>query len=546
MQDSINNKSKQVASKLPCPLCPSSDAFAIYDDDHGYCYSCTGYVRDVKKVVDKNEIHGIINYRLARGVTANTMTKDNNNKEDDNLVYTYEYRGYKGITAKTMEAYGCLTKINDKDESVAIEYPYTDEGSKIRVLPKNIYCEGNMSNAGVFGKQLFNQGSSRSITITEGENDAMAVYQMLGSKYPAVSVRSATQAVTDCRLDYEYINSFEKIYFCFDNDKVGQEALSKCVTMFDPTKVYIVDKTKYKDAHDYLQNDCVKEYVSMWWNAKKYTPKNIISDYSQIMKELDSQDKEVIGSYPLETLQAMTHGIRSGELVLITAQEKIGKTEILRCFEHHLLTTTKLPMSLIHLEEGVKRTIQGIATYELKRPTHLPDSGVSNKDVMDAYKKVTGGDENRCFFYNHFGTEDQDKIVDTLRYMVTSCGCKFVFLDHITMLATGLENTDERRMLDNLSTRLATLTRELDFTLFIVSHLNDDGKTRGSRNISKICDLHIRMERNKLTDNMVEQNTTNVTIIDNRYTGLTGPCGKLFFDRETYTMSELNEAEAPF
>jgi twinkle protein len=129
--------------------------------------------------------------------------------------------------------------------------------------------------------------------------------------------------------------------------------------------------------------------------------------------------------------------------------------------------------------------------------------------------------------------------------MVTALDCKFIFLDHITMLVTGFENDDERKKLDYLSTRLAMLTRELDFTLFLISHVNDDGKTRGSRNISKVADLTVYMERDRENPDDVIRNTTKLMVKDNRLSGRTGPGGSLFFSQETYCLTEVNDA-APF
>jgi twinkle protein len=34
--------SKLLKAHLPCSMCGSSDAYAIYDDGHGYCHSCKG------------------------------------------------------------------------------------------------------------------------------------------------------------------------------------------------------------------------------------------------------------------------------------------------------------------------------------------------------------------------------------------------------------------------------------------------------------------------------------------------------------------------
>ena len=54
--------------------------------------------------------------------------------------------------------------------------------------------------------------------MTEGEIDALSAYQMLGAKYPVVSVRNGAQsALKDCKANFEYLDSFNEIIFNFDN-----------------------------------------------------------------------------------------------------------------------------------------------------------------------------------------------------------------------------------------------------------------------------------------------------------------------------------------
>lgn len=111
------------------------------------------------------------------------------------------------------------------------------------------------------------------------------------------------------------------------------------------------------------------------------------------------------------------------------------------------------------------------------------------------------------------------------------------------MLVTGRDNEDERRSLDYLSTRFEWLVEELDFTLFLISHVNDEGLTRGSRNISKTADLHIHMERDKLAENEIEKNTTYLTVKKNRFGSRTGSAGRLYFDPSTFKVTEMENFE---
>ena len=98
---------------------------------------------------------------------------------------------------------------------------------------------GSTSNSGLFGQQLFNGG--KYVTITEGEVDAMSVYQMLGSKYPVVSIKNGVaSALKDIKESYTWLDKFDNIVINFDNDEVGREASVKVADLFQPGKVKIV------------------------------------------------------------------------------------------------------------------------------------------------------------------------------------------------------------------------------------------------------------------------------------------------------------------
>ena len=107
------------------------------------------------------------------------------------------------------------------------------------------------------------------------------------------------------------------------------------------------------------------------------------------------------------------------------------------------------------------------------------------------------------------------------------------------MVVTGLQGDDERRTLDYISTRLAMMVEELDFCLFMVSHVNDDDKTRGSRNIAKVADLRIHLYRDLTSESEEDRNITSMIIMKNRFAGRTGPAGRLQFDPETYVLNEI-------
>lgn len=505
--------SKITEQHIPCPSCPSSDAYCTYDDGHGYCFSCSYY-----------------------------KPKDHSDLSD----FTFEYLPYRGIEAETYKKYGCQTKIDPEGKPVELGFVYPNDSVKIKslVLPKgepyHFKSKGDISKAGLFGRNKFGPGSNRSITITEGELDALSLFQVL--RTPVVSVRSSSSAKLDCSIDRSYLNSFERIYLAFDGDEPGRMAAAEVAKLFDYNKVHDVrfPGGTRKDANDYVAAGEGQQLREIWWNSKKFLPDNLVSSVADLVKELQKPVKYGV-SYPFPTLTNMTYGIRTGEVVLVTAQTGVGKTEFMHTVLHHLLKETKDAVGTIFLEESKQRLLQAIAGIELQRPAHLPDSGLSSDEIVSAFTKVVPTDD-RLYVYNHFGSDSADSILDTIRYLVVARGCRYILFDLISLAVTGAGGDREREELTYLSGRLAMMVQELDFSLIMVSHVNDYGQTRGSRMIEKDCHVRIHLDRDVLGPDRFK---TSVSIYKNRPASQSGPAGTLLFNTISCTLSEDFGIESP-
>jgi hypothetical protein len=106
------------------------------------------------------------------------------------------------------------------------------------------------------------------------------------------------------------------------------------------------------------------------------------------------------------------------------------------------------------------------------------------------------------------------------------------------MVVSGSAGSDERRDLDYLSTRLEMMVKELDFALIMVSHVNDNGQTRGSRNPTKVADITVTALRDLQNPDPAERNAIYLRLLYNRFCGVTGPAGKITFNPDTYSFTE--------
>jgi twinkle protein len=500
---------KVIQLHMPCPVCPSSDAYSIYEDGHGHCFSC-GY-------------HHVPNH-----------------PEEPEELYTYEFLPLRGITKEVFRFYNVKSKVDRSGRPTAIGFPYSKDSTKVRLLDrKEFFWQGESHAAGLFGTAKFASGSHSYVVLTEGELDALSLYQVL--RIPVVSVQSASSAARDCVANHAWLSGFDRIYLAFDNDAAGREATKEVARLFDYNKVYVLRFTNRKDANEYLQVGEDDALRNIFANARRYVPETIVStlsEFKEILRAVPSRGIE----YPFRTLNSLTYGIRTGETVLLTAQEGVGKTEIMHAIEHKLLKETDDAVGAIYLEEPKQRHLQALAGLELRLPVHLPDCDCTPDKVVAALEALVGKDE-RLHVYSHFGSDDPMVLLDTIRFLVSARKCRYILLDHITMAVSGLAGEDERRSLDLLSTRLEMMVKELDYALIIVSHVNDLGQTRGSRYISKIADIRIDATRDTVSPDVDVRNTTYLTVSKNRFSGKTGPAGKLYFDPQTFTITELDDGQ---
>ena len=252
-------------------------------------------------------------------------------------------------------------------------------------------------------------------------------------------------------------------------------------------------------------------------------------------------------------MDELTYGIRSGELVTFTAGTGLGKTSVIKELVYHIFKTTDKNIGMIMLEESPKITALDIMGVEANLPLRRPDIVLSKEDKIEYFNKTVGSD--RFYFYNHFGSNSVDNIISRVRYMAKALDCKFIMLDHISMVVSSQEYGDERKGLDEIMTKLRTLVQETDMALMIVSHLKrPDGKgheegavtslsqLRGSGSIAQLSDMVIGLERDAQNDDEVIRNTTSLRVLKNRFVGMTGPATYLFYDKDT---GRLHETEKP-
>jgi twinkle protein len=541
-------KSKFVRHRLPCPKCGGSDPVSMNEDKSAHCFSCSTH---------------FVNYPEACKGNIVEVEKKPTNTFLNSYTGSYGALTDRDISEATAKKYGVRRVISSTNDVSQHIYPFFNGneivGTKTRFVDnKNFSFAGTYEGTGLFGEQLFRNTGGKYLTITEGECDAMACYELMQSKWACVSLkRGASGAVKDIRESIEFVESFDNVVICFDNDKAGREAARDVARILKPGKAKIMTfPNGYKDANDMLRQKKFQEFMSAWWEARTYTPSGILELSAQKKDWLHREVKESI-AYPWEGLNKKLYGLRKGELVTLTGGTGLGKSSVTRELEHWLIKNTEDNVGIVALEENWLRTADGIISIEANDRIYLNErrDQYSEEQLVNLFEKVIP--EGRVFIHAHLGATDIEEIFSKLRYIIVGCECKWVVVDHLHMLVNVLSEGDERRGIDLLMQRLRSLVEETGVGLILVSHLRrasgDKGHEqgvevslshlKGSQGIAQLSDCVIALERNQQATNPEEANTTKVRVLKSRYTGDTGLACSLRYNNETGRLFEVTEEE---
>lgn len=537
---------KWVKTHHPCPdqdKCGSSDAASTDENGRVFCFSCnkgfgegasTSWASDVAyepKQAPKPSL-GILQHQLATGSFSGCPT-----------------RGITGDTAKLYSAlhlpdktlYGYYGKDN----------PTVPIAVKARYPGKQFPWVGDIKGALLFGQQLFTAGSAKYVTITEGEEDALAAYQLQGSKYPVVSIKNgAAGALKDCKDAYQWLDSFDNIVICFDSDEPGNVAAKEVAQLFGGKSRIMRHPQGIKDACEYYQKDRTSEFMSAFWKAERYVPDGIIAAESlreALKKPVPAPDL----LYPWKGLNSMLRGVYDATLTTWCAGSGVGKSSVLREVVLHALQNTDWNAGLAFLEETPERTLRGLAGLQIGKRIHIDGVDYTASEIDAAFDTLGLG--HRIQLWDHWGSSQIDSVISRLRYMAKAMGCRLLILDHISIVVSGNATSNERQNIDELMTRLRSeVVQQTGCGLHIVSHLTrPDGKPleegakvtlsllRGSGSIAQLSDTVVAVERNTQDEEPSKRDVLTLRVLKDRLTGSSGVATLLQFNKQTGRMVEL-------
>lgn len=514
----------------PCPQCGSSDACFTYDDGHAHCFAmgCAYHTG------------GTAPAAIPEGPTAT-----------EGMIRHWEVGPFvkRGIDQATAEVW--KTGHGEYGGRKCHVYPYYDRkgrpvAQKVRFEGKQFLVLGDLKRAGLFGESLWRDGG-RMVVVTEGELDALSVSQAQGNRWPVASVPTGASGARGAfEKSVEWLESFEKVVIMFDDDEPGRAAARECAQVLSPGKAYIATIQGFKDANEALLAREYKAIVDAAWGAKAWRPDEILSFDAAWQKALT---RGAGPSFPLQHagLQAKLRGLRPGEITVLVAGTGTGKSTSAKETAGHL-AKAGVRVGYIGLEEGVARTALGLASVLVDRRLHLETAEALRDPSVVAAAEVL---RRNVVMYDAFGSLDPDNLLAKMRFMALAEKCAVIFLDHLSIVVSGdAADSDERRTIDRMMTRLTSFVNETKAHVFAIAHLSrqkgtphEEGRQitladiRGSHGIAQLAYNIVAQERDQQSEN--DPDLSVFRVLKCREIGDLGVAGYVRFNRETGRQVEV-------
>lgn len=547
--------------KLPhkTDKCNSRDGLQVFLEDNGkytgFCFACNTRVENPygDKPADYKPV-----------IKVKTDEEIRQELEEISQYASHPIPSRK-LKAEYLNVYGVKVGVSEIDGETpnSAFFPYADADGKIvgykaRLLEeKRMWGVGSLKNVMFFGWHFAITTGAKRLYITEGEFDAVALFQIFkdkskGTQYadfnPAIVSLShgASSAVRDIQRHLPEIRKyFKEIVLVFDNDVPGKNAAEAVVKLLPEV---MVANLPCKDANEALiEGKSVACYNACQFNATK--PKNTRIVSANSLHELGKQAPKFGLSWPWGHITKATRGIRFGETIYIGAGQKQGKSEVVNTLAAHFIREHGLNVFLVKPEEANAKTYKLVAGKLAGKFFHDPTKDFDEQSYDEAGKVI----ENHLFvldLYQHVGWES---LKEDIRVAATTNNCKVVIIDPITNLTNGMEAGAANVKLQEIAQELSAMALDLNIVIFIFCHLRnpDSGPPHerggevlssqfaGSRAMARSCNLMLGLEGNRDPNlDPEERNMRTLVLLEDREYGEVGRF-RLYWDNTTGLFNEL-------
>ncbi|GAB0492116.1 hypothetical protein MMPV_003375 [Pyropia vietnamensis] len=311
------------------------------------------------------------------------------------------------------------------------------EGSVVRLKARAIDNKASMRLVprggawGLFGLRTV-PADATSVVLTEGEFDAMAVYQATG--LPAVSAPNGARSLPVDVLPL--LERFDRIILWMDADDAGREGAQLFARKLGLRRCRLVSSLPggVKDANDALRAGVD---LAAAIDAAETVPHEGLLTFASLREDVRAELSGTAGvrglpSVWLPRLDEVLGGHRRGEMSVVTGHTGVGKTTFLAQLSLDY-AVQGMPTLWGSFEIANSRLAATLLRQYVALTTRLPLADLSARydDLADAFESLP------MHFLNYHGATDVDAIIDAMDHAVYVHDVGHVLLDNLQFLTSS-------------------------------------------------------------------------------------------------------------
>uniref|UniRef100_M4BHJ2 SF4 helicase domain-containing protein n=1 Tax=Hyaloperonospora arabidopsidis (strain Emoy2) TaxID=559515 RepID=M4BHJ2_HYAAE len=408
---------------------------------------------------------------------------------------------------------------------VRLKLRAVDDKAKQQLVPKG-------GSWGLFGWNTV-PAAANELVLTEGEFDAMAVYQATGMA--AVSLPNGCQSLPPSVLPL--LERFKRIYLWLDDDASGQSNVEKFAAKLGLNRSYIV-RVPSKAASSVLKdaNDALRAGLDLTAivKAAEPIPHSQITTFEELRRDVYEEIMNPlkacgVQSRAFPSLNRLMKGHRMGEVTVLTGPTGCGKTTLLS------------QLSLDLCGQGVS-TLWGSFEIKNTRLMHKMLTQLAQRNLcgeVNAFDAAADRFEAlSMYFLRFFGSTDVDEVLDAMEYAVYAHDVQHILLDNVQFMMAG-----QGRGFDKFERQDAALDKFRKFAsvknvhLTLVIHPRKEQEDQDLTLSSVFGTAKATQEADNVLILQRTQGKSTLDVRKNRFDGTLGSI-PLIFDPETASLRE--------
>ena len=439
-----------------------------------------------KKMGDKPEKLNEKPFKNKEKKTYNLPTEDVP-KMENKQIPVYKWLKARGFNDETIQHF----HIGAKENTVIL--PFYRNGQLINIKYRDILDKKAMRMTKDGEHILFNRDNvtSDTLIITEGEFDAMALHQY---GIEAVSVPNGASGMAWIEREWDFLETFDKILICFDQDDAGKEGASKVAVKLGLWNCSLVE-LPMKDANECLLKGVSKEIVEHCFDDTiELVPATLVSptDFNDKIQTLFAMGTRLFGdSTPWSELDSVLKGWRGSETTIWTGRNGAGKSTVL---------------NQIVLDAAGKGKRCCIYSGEMAPERYLRWAVIqytnNNNPSPMAIEKALQWMDDKLYILNISAGIDPNKLLSDFEYAARRYDVKHFIVD--SLMKVKLNDSDEYNEQKKFVSQLSDFSKKFNVHAHLVAHPrktatdNDEpGKVdvKGSSHITDLADNVIVLYR---------------------------------------------------